>query len=105
MLKGLADAGYAAYAIDLLGSGYSSKPSPTDDFHLGHNHLFVGENENERQALEDLKARIQSQRNRIDPPIDLPDLHYAIYITGIHRCSSHCIGLKKRLLKTPSLVE
>ena len=60
MLKGLADAGYAAYAIDLLGSGYSSKPSPTDDFHLGHNHLFVGENENERRALEELKARMQS---------------------------------------------
>jgi len=29
-LKGLADAGYRAYAIDLLGSGYSSKPSPWD---------------------------------------------------------------------------
>ena len=29
-LKGLADAGYRAYAIDLLGSGYSSKPSPSD---------------------------------------------------------------------------
>ena len=28
-LKGLADAGYTAYAIDLLGSGYSSKPSPS----------------------------------------------------------------------------
>ena len=30
-LKGLADAGYTAYAIDLLGSGYSSKPNPTDE--------------------------------------------------------------------------
>jgi pimeloyl-ACP methyl ester carboxylesterase len=30
-LKGLADAGYTAYAIDLLGSGYSSKPNPKDD--------------------------------------------------------------------------
>ncbi len=29
-LKGLADAGYTAYAIDLLGSGYSSKPNPKD---------------------------------------------------------------------------
>ena len=29
-LKGLADAGYSAYAIDLLGSGYSSKPNPND---------------------------------------------------------------------------
>mmetsp|Transcript_22448 Transcript_22448/g.33247 ORF Transcript_22448/g.33247 Transcript_22448/m.33247 type:complete len:395 (+) Transcript_22448:91-1275(+) len=28
-LKGLAEAGYTAYAIDLLGSGYSSKPSPS----------------------------------------------------------------------------
>ena len=28
-LKGLAEAGYTAYAVDLLGSGYSSKPSPT----------------------------------------------------------------------------
>eukprot|EP00559_Dactyliosolen_fragilissimus_P003146 CAMPEP_0184865944 /NCGR_PEP_ID=MMETSP0580-20130426/19871_1 /TAXON_ID=1118495 /ORGANISM="Dactyliosolen fragilissimus" /LENGTH=444 /DNA_ID=CAMNT_0027365347 /DNA_START=70 /DNA_END=1401 /DNA_ORIENTATION=- len=27
-LKGLADAGYRAYALDLLGSGYSSKPIP-----------------------------------------------------------------------------
>ena len=30
-LKGLADAGYTAYAIDLLGSGYSSKPNPKDE--------------------------------------------------------------------------
>ena len=30
-LKGLAEEGYTAYAIDLLGSGYSSKPSPLDD--------------------------------------------------------------------------
>ena len=30
-LKGLAEAGYRAYAIDLLGSGYSSKPSATSD--------------------------------------------------------------------------
>jgi len=29
-LKGLAEAGYTAYGIDLLGSGYSSKPSPAD---------------------------------------------------------------------------
>lgn len=29
-LKGLAEAGYRAYAMDLLGSGYSSKPSPWD---------------------------------------------------------------------------
>lgn len=28
-LKGLAEAGYTAYAMDLLGSGYSSKPSPS----------------------------------------------------------------------------
>jgi pimeloyl-ACP methyl ester carboxylesterase len=28
-LKGLAEAGYTAYAIDLLGSGYSSKPAPS----------------------------------------------------------------------------
>ena len=28
-MKGLAEAGYTAYAIDLLGSGYSSKPSPS----------------------------------------------------------------------------
>jgi len=27
-LKGLADEGYTAYALDLMGSGYSSKPSP-----------------------------------------------------------------------------
>lgn len=30
-LKGMADAGYTAYAIDLLGSGYSSKPHPSDE--------------------------------------------------------------------------
>lgn len=29
-LKGLADAGYRAYAIDLLGSGYTTKPAPWD---------------------------------------------------------------------------
>lgn len=28
-LKGLAEAGYTAYALDLLGSGYSSKPAPS----------------------------------------------------------------------------
>lgn len=28
-MKGLAEAGYTAYAIDLLGSGYSSKPPPS----------------------------------------------------------------------------
>mmetsp|Transcript_4660 Transcript_4660/g.8935 ORF Transcript_4660/g.8935 Transcript_4660/m.8935 type:complete len:401 (-) Transcript_4660:33-1235(-) len=28
-LKGLAEAGYTAYALDLLGSGYSAKPSPS----------------------------------------------------------------------------
>jgi pimeloyl-ACP methyl ester carboxylesterase len=30
-LKGLSDAGYTSYAIDLLGSGYSSKPNPNDE--------------------------------------------------------------------------
>ena len=30
-MKGLANAGYTAYAIDLLGSGYSSKPHPNDE--------------------------------------------------------------------------
>mmetsp|Transcript_1253 Transcript_1253/g.1526 ORF Transcript_1253/g.1526 Transcript_1253/m.1526 type:complete len:469 (+) Transcript_1253:83-1489(+) len=30
-LKGLSEAGYTAYAIDLLGNGYSSKPNPNDE--------------------------------------------------------------------------
>merc|ERR1712127_750178 len=53
-LKGLADAGYTAYAIDLLGSGYSSKPNPKDEISRS---LVCGES-NGRFATEfDTKKR------------------------------------------------
>ena len=57
-LKGLAEAGYRAYAIDLLGSGWSSKPSPWD---VDVSNMVNGERgrflEEEDKAFEGVKER------------------------------------------------
>lgn len=55
-LKGLADAGYTAYAIDLLGSGYSSKPNPNDEISRKlvcgeSNGRFASESETKKQDV------------------------------------------------------
>ena len=59
-LKGLADAGYRAYALDLLGSGYSSKPSPWDvdvsNAVNGERGRFL-EDEGKESGMEGLKPR------------------------------------------------
>ena len=63
-LKGLGDEGYTVYALDLLGSGYSSKPVKDSDEAKalnGENNRFVeDDNTGERNANISLKRQINS---------------------------------------------
>uniref|UniRef100_A0A7S3VH08 AB hydrolase-1 domain-containing protein n=1 Tax=Chaetoceros debilis TaxID=122233 RepID=A0A7S3VH08_9STRA len=72
-LKGLAEEGYTAYAIDLLGSGYSSKPSPQD---AESRKLVCGESNGrfaseEEKVKKDVTLGTASGGTRIAPEVDL----------------------------------
>lgn len=72
-LKGLSEAGYTAYALDLLGSGYSSKPLPSDrisrDLVCGeHNGRFAHKN---NSVARNIKLGTASGKMRLAPEVDL----------------------------------
>jgi len=74
-LKGLAEAGYTAYGIDLLGSGYSAKPSPSDRESI---ELVCGESRGRFAAvggggdcLKDIPLGTASGGERIASEVDL----------------------------------
>jgi len=71
-LKGLSEAGYTAYALDLLGSGYSSKPLPSDrvsrDMVCGeHNGRFA----NKDSVARNIELGTASGKTRLAPEVDL----------------------------------
>jgi len=80
-LKGLADAGYTAYGIDLLGSGYSSKPNPADrrsiELVCGESRGRFGSSEggggiaNDDGCLKDVPLGTASGGQRIASEVDL----------------------------------
>ena len=78
-LKGLADAGYTAYAIDLLGSGYSSKPHPADEI---SRRLVCGES----------NGRFASESDTIKKNVTLGTanggLRYGVDVDLLHPCKS-----------------
>ena len=73
-LADLGKAGYRTYALDLLGSGYSSKPLP-DSLEAkllnGENGRFYGSIKKETDLLESLPLQLKQSRNRnlLMPPI------------------------------------
>jgi len=73
-LKGLSDAGYRAYAIDLLGCGYSSKPPRTSEeaqLLNGENGRFFSDDMMERSNSEEgsIVASNYKSKKRMYPPI------------------------------------
>ena len=94
-LKGLADAGYTAYAIDLLGSGYSSKPNPNDEISRKlvcgeYNSRFASESETKKKGVT-LGTSNGSTRNRVE--VDL--LHPCKNPYNFHAWAEQVVDFKK----------